>query len=322
MDALKGFLILSVVFGHFFTHDASHGLLSRTMANFIYSYHMPLFVFISGFFSGCQRSFWKGELRILETYVVFQLVKGCWLHYSVARLLTWPAPMLWYLFALFFWRLLLSGMSRIGIRVSWQFILVSVLVSVFAGFVPWIGRRFALSRFLFFAPYFFFGVFSQKTKKTSIIDEINKRIPLRVSFFILLITLLISGIFAYYSVKGIIVSFAGADPYPKGKQEVYMVARIFSYVVSVVVSIAFIRFFSIHNSFIETVGKDSLKYYMFHGICLMLIEAAGAPWSPMMAIIYATVVSVVVYCFNKTSLSNFVINPVTFSMDELRRVRI
>lgn len=50
-DALKGFLILSVVFGHFFTHDDSHGIMSETMANFIYSFHMPLFVFISGYFS-------------------------------------------------------------------------------------------------------------------------------------------------------------------------------------------------------------------------------------------------------------------------------
>lgn len=315
IDALKGFLILSVVFGHFFTHDASHGLLSRTMANFIYSYHMPLFVFISGFFSGSQSNFWKGELRILETYLVFQLIKGLWLHYSFLKLLTWPAPMLWYLFALFFWRLLLAGMSRIGMKVSWQFILLLVLVSVLAGFVPWIGRRFALNRFLFFAPYFFLGVLLQRIR---IIDEINKRMSVRNSIILLIVALLVSALLACFSVKGIISIFAGVDPYPERKQYIYMAARLFSYVTSFVVSLAFIRLFSVRNGFIETIGRESLKYYMFHGICLMLIEAMGVPWSSFLAIVYAVVVSLVLYCFNKTGLSDFVINPVTYSFDKLK----
>lgn len=54
-DTLKGVLILTVVFGHFFTHDASHGVVSESLANFIYSFHMPLFVFVSGYFTNNQR---------------------------------------------------------------------------------------------------------------------------------------------------------------------------------------------------------------------------------------------------------------------------
>ena len=54
-DTLKGFLILSVVFGHFFTHDAVHGASSLAMANLIYFFHMPLFVFVSGYFTNNQR---------------------------------------------------------------------------------------------------------------------------------------------------------------------------------------------------------------------------------------------------------------------------
>lgn len=50
-DTLKGFLILSVVFGHFFLYDATHEGLSEVMVNFFYSFHMPLFVFVSGFFT-------------------------------------------------------------------------------------------------------------------------------------------------------------------------------------------------------------------------------------------------------------------------------
>ena len=69
-DTLKGWLILSVVFGHFFSHDATHSVPSEAIANFIYSFHMPLFVFISGYFSSNQKVIRVG-VRILETYFVY-----------------------------------------------------------------------------------------------------------------------------------------------------------------------------------------------------------------------------------------------------------
>lgn len=54
-DTLKGLLILSVVFGHFFSHEATHSAPSEAIANFIYSFHMPLFVFVSGYFTNNHR---------------------------------------------------------------------------------------------------------------------------------------------------------------------------------------------------------------------------------------------------------------------------
>jgi len=53
-DTLKGMLILLVVCGHFFGHS-SQGSLSQVMGNFIYSFHMPLFVFISGYFTSSRK---------------------------------------------------------------------------------------------------------------------------------------------------------------------------------------------------------------------------------------------------------------------------
>lgn len=68
-DTMKGFLILFVVFGHFFTHDSAHGLSSSVMANFIFFFHMPLFVFLSGYFTN-NKNIIRGAGRILETYII------------------------------------------------------------------------------------------------------------------------------------------------------------------------------------------------------------------------------------------------------------
>ncbi len=195
-DTLKGVLILTVVFGHFFTHDDSHGIISESLANFIYSFHMPLFVFVSGYFTNNQRVLRSG-VRILETYIIYQLVKGIAYNYSPLWLLIMPAPMLWYLVALILWRLLYAGLEKIGAKITWHFILILICLSVAAGFVPWIGREYALSRIIVFAPYFFLGVLVQKKQ---IIDVIKEKVNLKLALGVLALILVISVLFALYSI--------------------------------------------------------------------------------------------------------------------------
>ena len=52
-DNIKGILIFSVVFGHFLWKYSSYhkNSITRKIVVFIYSFHMPTFVFISGFLS-------------------------------------------------------------------------------------------------------------------------------------------------------------------------------------------------------------------------------------------------------------------------------
>ena len=50
-DILKGILILLVVLGHAISDTYTNELWQRVLFNLIYSFHMPLFVMISGYFS-------------------------------------------------------------------------------------------------------------------------------------------------------------------------------------------------------------------------------------------------------------------------------
>lgn len=108
-DSLKFFLILCVVFGHFLELNNPVGTINRSIFNFIYLFHMPLFVFVSGRFSQMRdkTKYRKSFLRLLETLIIFQLAAiflfgdfslgwfaGPWFH-------------LWYLLSLIFWRLVI-----------------------------------------------------------------------------------------------------------------------------------------------------------------------------------------------------------------------
>ena len=313
-DTLKGFLILTVVFGHFFTHDASHGILSEAMANFIYSFHMPLFVFISGYFSN-NHNVIRGGAKLLETYIVFQLIKGVAYHYSVWWLLFMPGPMLWYLIALIIWRFGYAAIDKLGIKVTWHLIAFLIFVAIVAGFVPRIGREFALSRTIVFAPYFFLGVMA---KDMQIIDVLKKKLNWKLCVIILSISL-VTGVLCAINSIDMRTTFSGTVPYPEEGTWCYAMARLVTYFTSAIFSMAFIRLFSFETNIFSKIGKDSLKYYMFHGLFLMAVEYLNFPWSTFFAIVYATVVSVLIFFFNKTKLSDFAISPVSFVIDKLKQ---
>ncbi len=63
LDLLKGFAIFLVVMGHFlawtFPADVDRGFYPLFVKNVIYSFHMPLFFFVSGYLVDLKRKEWK-----------------------------------------------------------------------------------------------------------------------------------------------------------------------------------------------------------------------------------------------------------------------
>jgi len=149
-DTLKGLLILCVLYRHFIIHDTSLDIASVSSANFVHLFTMPLFVFISGYFTRHvedKKQYWKGILRIFETYVIFQLIKGIAYHYPIWWLISVPAPMMWYMLALIYWKALYYALYQLKVKINKQFLLAFVVLSLVAGFVSSIGRGFALGKF-------------------------------------------------------------------------------------------------------------------------------------------------------------------------------
>ncbi len=49
IDVLKGIGILSVVLGHVWVQDDFPGIYTNMAHNFVYTYHMMLFIFVAGY---------------------------------------------------------------------------------------------------------------------------------------------------------------------------------------------------------------------------------------------------------------------------------
>ena len=317
-DTLKGILILCVLFRHFYLRDPD-GLASETVANFIHFFTMPLFVFMSGFFTRHEddtKRYWMGILGILETYVVFQLLKGLAYHYSLIELITLPTTMMWYLLALIYWKALYFVLFKSKIKVSLLLIGVLITLSLASGYVPFIDRRLAISRFLYFSPYFFLGIL---LRKKEVLTFVNNELKLYFAVGILVLTLLLSFFLAYFHDPYVADVFRGVEPYPTSNRMCFMLARLASFVVSIIVSIAILRVAAFPCPLLETVGKDSLKFYMFQGIGLMIVGALNLPSNFILATLYALVVSIAIFLFDKFWLSDFALRPIKCIIDALRR---
>jgi fucose 4-O-acetylase-like acetyltransferase len=184
-DNLKVVLIILVVLGHFcFMNRHIPSMMGIT--NMIYSFHMPLFIFISGYFSKSITSQRKADiLNILIPYFIIEI-----LNYIYTRLTglgegklypVLPTYQNWYLLALFFWRLLVPYANFFNRNLV---IVIIVIIALVAGFIKEFGYFLASYRVVYFFPFFILGYYCRDLK--AILDKFSRFRILFIIGFILL----------------------------------------------------------------------------------------------------------------------------------------
>lgn len=150
---VKLFLIFLVIYGHLIEPwiDRSNVLLQQY--RWIYFFHMPLFVFLSGLFIHTEKECLVALRKVFPLYVVLQMLAAL-LGRGEVKLLT-PYWHLWYLLSYcswlgltWLWFRFMRGRRKILILVG------TVIVGCFVGYLPFVGRMFSLSRTFVFLPYF------------------------------------------------------------------------------------------------------------------------------------------------------------------------
>ena len=162
-DNIKGFLIILVVFAHilFPFQNTVSGI--DAAVDYIYMFHMPAFVFISGFFGKSERSHsFESIIRLIFLYFVFNSIM--WFIGGFSSLLV-PAYSYWYLIALIVWRLTAHHIA--GFR---EINLILFVTALFAGFYPSLDNTFAVARIIGFYPYYMIG-YQLRREKSSVLQN-------------------------------------------------------------------------------------------------------------------------------------------------------
>lgn len=168
-DSLKYLLVSLVIIGHVFEIGIRYNSdpFVRTTYHFIYSFHMPLFIYVSGLFSQIKekKRYIKGLLKICETYLIFQfifyiddIIKG---EFSIIKLLV--RPNYWYLMTLIYYRLfVLIAHNYLKRKGNFKYIIIasSFIVSFLAGYIP-VREYFSFQRTCSYLPFFLLGYYSE-----------------------------------------------------------------------------------------------------------------------------------------------------------------
>ncbi|MFF5359504.1 acyltransferase family protein [Streptomyces scabiei] len=162
-DNAKYLAIVLVAMGHAWEPLTDHSRAAEALYMFVYTFHMPAFIIISGYFS---RSFdmRPDRLRRLVTgiavpYVLFEIAYSFFKRWgdddpSHPISLLDPWYLTWFLIALFVWRLT----TPLWKVVRWP-VPVALAVAALASVSPDIGDDLDLQRVLQFLPFFVVGLF-------------------------------------------------------------------------------------------------------------------------------------------------------------------
>lgn len=158
-DNARWVAVTLVVVGHAILKLIGEADSAYALYLFIYAFHVPVFVAVSGYFakSGAPdaRQMYRLLTDIVLPYLIFETIWTVvrWalgakflLDYSTA---SWT---LWFLLALVFWRLSLPYLVLLRYPLT-----ISIIISIGSGYIASIDGTFTLARTLGLLPFFVFG---------------------------------------------------------------------------------------------------------------------------------------------------------------------
>lgn len=206
LDNIKFYLIFLVVFGHYiepFIHDNENMMV---MYKLIYSFHMPLFAFATGFFSKPYNSIGDLKKPMLQ-FITFEIiyasligltlllrpenmsffssqvvVSGFW---SNLMLILTPVWILWFLLAMMIWRLFITILPK-----SKYVIGLTFLIAILFGTVSIFEGALSLQRVFCFFPFYYLGYYLT-TKDLNIVINKFKKIRMSAIFIMPMFTMLL-----------------------------------------------------------------------------------------------------------------------------------
>lgn len=299
IDSLKGFLIILVILGHLIG-----GLNSSTGGGIwalIYTFHMPLFVLISGYFTR------RDELKILtiiKPLLVFQIFSIILLSlgnsFSVSYLLV-PYWTLWYLLSLVFWRIILRFTPQSILEHPYLLLALTIVGAMLIGTFFSHGRILSIQRTISFFPFFLMGYYF----KTDLIKQTlwSKK----VSWFLLIVISIFITFIWFPSNASILLR--GADPYSISD----VPAKLFILCCTIVLIYSLWNL-KCENDYFAKIGKDSLFYYLYHGLFIKflivpLVVKVGLPTNLWCCMVYLFFILIALHVMSKINIFRWFVNP-------------
>ncbi len=272
-DILKFILIFLVVLGHIADFSTRSNEYMRTLYLAIYTFHMPLFIFVSGLFAKKTVNE-KRKDRIfgyLVMYFVLKFINFLYFWISAGKTsfsVFTETGLPWFMLALFAHSLITIAVKDFSPKYVMVF---GVLVACLAGYDKNINSFLALSRIIVFFPFYYAGyLFDTKKIET----HCRKALPKTLSVIIITAFVLTAVFFGerYYWLRPLVT---GANPFASLNtcEEYGFLIRLGYYAVAAALCYAVIVLTPSKTplGIAAKIGRRTLPVYAFHYIILYVL---------------------------------------------------
>jgi fucose 4-O-acetylase-like acetyltransferase len=272
-DNAKMALVLLVVVGHSWTLLPREGATSH-LYDFLYTWHVPAFVFVTGYlsrsFSYTPQRMWQLVRTVAIPYLIFESALAIFRIYAGGEHMRdifqdphWP---MWYLSALFFWRL---GTPVFKALPTYAALPLAVAISLVGGMVG--GSTFDLFRICGLLPFFVLGLKAGSERLERLREPWVRNLAVLTFLAIAVATtwmdqLVGSTDWLYYSYgyRGLGVSDLHG-----------VVQRACLLVVGLLGALAFFALVPRNRGWFTRMGAATLVVYLFHGFFIKSADYAG-----------------------------------------------
>ncbi|HLR68684.1 MAG TPA: acyltransferase family protein [Virgibacillus sp.] len=287
LSNVKGLLMFLVVFGHFIEiyRDDYYELFT-----FIYAFHMPLFIFISGYLA--KRMKVSKIVNMVLLYLIFQTFFNWVLHLTgdyPNLQFTYGEPHfhLWYIVSLGFWYAIALGINKVKMEATEKWF---VFLGIFA--LSFISRWFtegvedfvktfydnfssytlSFQRTFTFMPFFLLGFFMNKN---TLQQAYNSLVSKKLGYVLLLITMFLTFV-AAQEAEGFKALFKGATEANNFNEDgpfaMYVIKSVIQYGLAFWLSYLIFNVISVKSTILSKWGDNSLTIFLFHPVFIFIFR--------------------------------------------------
>lgn len=316
-DSLKFFLIFIVIYGHMIETCVNDSPFNQTMYNFIYLFHMPLFVLISGRFSQIKnrRKYLWGMLSIFETYIVFQFLRclkpiifqGSLPSFTDILI---PKGILWYLVCILLWRLIIVILMPHNLQKhKWHILFFFFITGLGFGFTQ--IHDGTITRFFGLGIFFFVGLYLNDVKLKNFLSKFQ----LVAAIAILLLLWLLVYIYINFDIRSVIY-FKNYYSNPNLSPEFHLWARLCLYIFATAVGLCLMKAIYV-KPLMATYGRYTLAIFMYHTSIVLTIRALidkgiMPPNEVLLFCVSVIICTTIAYLTHHFKIMSIMLNPISY----------
>lgn len=275
MINLRFLLIVTVFLGNIVEPLIGDQISAKTLYLWIFTFHMPLFVFVTGYFARYSLDGSHGK-KVLQTialqYLIFQTLYSImdvslFQVEGIKHSFFFPYLLCWFLMAHIVWRLVMLMLLHLKVKHP---VLITLGVGLLIGYTSLSGGFLSLPRALVYMPFFVLGYYFDYTKFAELVSGHRRVVAGLVSAVLMVVLFLQAPDLNHRWLYG---SAAYSElGHPEWYAGIY---RLFIYAVEFIASLSLMALVPRFESIMTDWGKRTLYVFLLHGFVVRFVAVSG-----------------------------------------------